>query len=320
MKNFFQLTPERVLSAVEQQGQRTSGYAFALNSFENRVYDVALEDGERKVIKFYRPGRWSYDALLEEHAFVRELAEAGVGCAPPEPIGADGSTLGELRTDEGPIYFAVTERIRGRVPTEILDEELPRIAIAIAELHEIGAARPTLHRGQLGSALYGRAALDAVAQRRCVPDELWAEYSARAERIIALGVQRVDSTRHHRIHADCHIGNLLWKDDTPRFVDLDDFVSGPPVQDLWLLAGGTDDHGRRRLDLLLDAYQRVRTLPADSLQLVPILRALRVLRYAGWVAARYDDPAFPIAFPEFLDRRHWLAELRALDAILAEVD
>lgn len=316
MKNFFQLTPERVLAAVEQQGPRTSGYAFALNSFENRVYDVELEDGQRKVVKFYRPGRWSKAALLEEHAFLFELKEAGIGCAPPEPIGSSGDTLGELATDDGPIYFAVAERVRGRVPTEISDEDLPRVAAAIAELHEVGCERDCQHRGRLGSELYGRHALAAIEARGCVPPDLLPEYQARAERVIAAAVQRVDRTRRHRIHADCHIGNLLWKNDAPLFVDLDDFVEGPPIQDLWLLAGGTDEYGQRRLSILCDSYMRVRTLPPDSLDIVPVLRALRVLRYAGWVAARYDDPAFPIAFPDFLERRYWQSELRALDEIL----
>lgn len=320
LRNFFALTPERVLAAVEQQGVRGSGYAFALNSFENRVYDVELEDGQRKIVKFYRPGRWSRAALLEEHQFLRELDEAGVGCAPYERLSADGATLGELATDEGPIYFAIATRVRGRVPTEVLDEDLPRVAASIAELHAVGASGAESHeRGQLGSALYGRAALDAVIARGAVPDDLLPEYRARAEHVITVATRTVDQTRRHRIHADCHIGNLLWKNDAPLFVDLDDFVMGPPVQDLWLLAGGNDEHGQRRLDILCDAYQRQRNLPPDSMQLVPVLRALRVLRYAGWVASRYDDPAFLAAFPDFRDRRHWQSELHVLDQIVREI-
>ncbi len=314
--SFFQLTPDRVLTAVEQQGARTSGYAFALNSFENRVYDVQLEDGQRKIVKFYRPGRWSREALLAEHQFLRELHEAGIGCVPPEPIGTTGETIGELATDEGPIYFAICERIRGRVPTEITDAELPRVAIAVAELHEVGAAREAPCRGQLDAATYGTRALAAVEARRCVPDDLWPAYRNRVYDVIALAQQKVDGTRRHRIHADCHIGNLLWKGDQPQFVDLDDFVAGPPIQDLWLLAGGTDSYGQERLLALCDAYLRVRTLPPDSLDLVPVLRALRVVRYAGWVAARWEDPAFPRAFPDFFERSYWNGELRALGEIL----
>ncbi|HEX2574324.1 MAG TPA: serine/threonine protein kinase [Polyangia bacterium] len=336
-ESFFALTPDRVLDAVEFGGRRATGYALALNSLENRVYEVELEgedrDGaraERVVAKFYRPGRWSRAALLEEHAFLAELAEAELPVVPPLDLGG-GETLGTLPVQaEGgePIYYAVFPRARGRAPEELDDQQLGQLGRLVGRLHNIGARRPAPARPVLTPESYGQASIELLAQGPWIPGDMRDRYVAVAGALLA----RCEATwttaglggavgEPIRLHGDCHLGNLLWEPRTgPWFLDFDDFLSGPPVQDLWLLAPGHDAEADRQRELIAAGYETMRAFDRRSLGLVETLRALRILRYAAWIARRYEDPAFQRAFPDFTSGTFWHREIQALGEQLARLE
>jgi Ser/Thr protein kinase RdoA (MazF antagonist) len=322
--NFFSLTPERVLSSVEVGGRRATGYALALNSLENRVYEVELEDGTRLVAKFYRPGRWSREAILAEHAFLRELHEAEVPVVPPLDLG-DGATLRESPTDEGALLYAVFEKVRGRVPEELFDEQLAQMGRLLARLHQVGAESPAPARPALTPETYGAASVKLLTDGDFVPAELRARLEDVAGGIVEACRPAWRGLTLTRIHGDCHLGNLMWGFQTgnplgaPFFLDFDDFLAGPAVQDVWLLAPGRDEEAQRQRDQIVDAYETMRSFDRASLRLVEPLRALRILRYAAWIAARWADPAFQRTFPQFTEYAWWQREVQSLEEQRAHV-
>jgi Ser/Thr protein kinase RdoA (MazF antagonist) len=313
---FHALTPDTILAAVEAAdacGRRATGYALSLNSLENRVYEVELEDGARLVAKFYRPGRWSEAAIQEEHDFLRELVEAEVPAV--APLG-QGRTQFSLVHDGVSIHYALFDKVRGR-PTEEPDRD--RLAILgrlIARLHTVGAARSADGRGRLDPLHYGRRSVQLLLEGGHVPLACATAYREVALRLLdqiePIFAKLAPTDAQHRIHADCHHGNLLWDARGPFFLDFDDFTLGPAAQDLWLIAPGRDQDAVHQRDVLVDAYQSLRPFDRRTLLLVEPLRALRVLRYAAWIAARYDDPAFGRAFPDFREEIFWRRELFAL--------
>jgi len=307
---FFALTPERVLESVEVGGRRATGYAFALNSLENRVYDVELEDGARLVTKFYRPGRWPREAILEEHSFLRELHEAEVPVVPPLDLDGAGETLREVARDGGgAIYCAAFPRVRGRTTGELDEEQAARLGRLIARLHLVGERRPAPSRPRLDPVTYGTASLERLSASPYVPDELRASLFSTGRALVDACGPAFAGAEVVRLHGDCHHGNLLWDSSGPFFLDFDDFLAGPPVQDLWLLCPGRDAEALALRRVMVDAYQTLRRLDERTLRLVEPLRALRILRYAAWVAHRYRDPAFTRAFPDFTEPMHWRREL-----------
>lgn len=312
---FLALTPDKVLDAVEVGGLRATGRAQPLNSYENRVYDVEMEDGSHRVLKFYRPGRWSEAAIRAEHLFLRQLVDDGVPVAAAEPLhpGDPESTLGEVAG----IRYASFPKIRGRLllHDELSDEDLRRLGRLLGRMHNVGAAEAapetTIDRPRLLPGPYALAAVEELC-RRFVPLELVSRYRAAAARIAAAAAPVVEMPAH-RIHGDCHLGNLLFTSTGPCFVDFDDFLVGPAVQDLWLLAGGDPERFGERLLALSVGYQDLRRLPPGSLSLCEALRGLRLIRYAAWLAQRYHDPAFQRAFPEFATDQHWRREVDDLE-------
>ncbi|HUS67428.1 MAG TPA: serine/threonine protein kinase [Kofleriaceae bacterium] len=310
--SFFNLTPERVLESVEVGGRRATGYALALNSLENRVYEVELEDETRLVAKFYRPGRWSRAAILAEHAFLRELEEAEVPVAAPLDLG-DGTTLRESPAEGGALHYAVWPKVRGRVPEELTDPQLAQLGRLVARLHTVGAARGEPDRPSLTPDSYGGASLRVLMAGSWIPDELKPRFSAATQAIVDACTTLWRDLPLIRIHGDCHLGNLLWGASGPFFVDFDDFLTGPPVQDLWLMAPGRDEDALRQRELLADAYEEMRDFDRRTLKLVEPLRALRILRYAAWIAQRWQDPAFQRTFPQFTEFAHWQREVQELE-------
>ncbi|MGZ3408311.1 MAG: serine/threonine protein kinase, partial [Polyangia bacterium] len=242
-QQFFALTPDRILDAVEFGGRRATGYALALNSLENRVYEVAFEDETRLVAKFYRPGRWSRQAILDEHTFLGELHHAEVPVVPPLVLD-DGTTLGELPVEGGVIYFAAFEKARGRAPDELTDDQLLQLGRLVARLHAVGSAHVAPARPRLDPESYGAASLRILlgedAMSSVVPPELRNRFET-AGRAIVDACARAWPTGDIRIHGDCHLGNLLAGSSGFFFLDFDDFCHGPPVQDLWLLVPGRDE-------------------------------------------------------------------------------
>ncbi len=305
---FYQLTPESVLRAVEAGGFRPTGHCSALVCLENRVYDVRLEDGSHLVAKFYRPGRWSREAIRDEHRFLADLRAAEIPACEPIPF-ADGETLHEV---EG-IHYAVWPRTGGRSPDEFRDEELEVLGRLLARIHNVGAADGAEHRPKLDSETGALAPLRLLEERGFLPRECSRRYRAAVEHVAALYDAWSEGVPLHRIHGDCHVGNLLRGSEGFFFLDFDDFVAGPAVHDVWMLLPGRDAEARRQREVLLSAYRQFRDFEPRWLRLVEPLRAFRFVSYPGWIARRWEDPAFPAAFPHFGSAQYWESETRDLE-------
>ncbi|MEO7051537.1 MAG: serine/threonine protein kinase [Rhodanobacter sp.] len=294
---YASLTPDLVLDAVGACGLWPDGRLLALNSYENRVWQVGVEDGAPVVAKFYRPGRWTDAAIVEEHGFARELTDAELPVV--APLAFDGHTL---LWHEG-FRYALSPRHGGRAPELEARDQLQWMGRLIARMHVIGARAPFVHRERLDRNTMVARPTQAVLDSSLLPNSLHANYRAAAARLDAAISARLAATgpvRQLRLHGDCHPGNVLWADAGPHFVDLDDACSGPAVQDLWMLA-----NDKRALDALLEGYRQFRDFDDSELTLIPALRAMRQLHYAGWIAARWHDPAFPAAFPFAAESRWW---------------
>lgn len=313
---FAGLAPEVVLDAAETFGFGGDGRLFALNSYENRVYQLGRGEGA-VVLKFYRPGRWTDAQILEEHAFAQELAAAELAVA--APIARDGRTL--LRFGE--FRFAAFPWLPGRAPELDAPGAREVLGRALARMHGIGSLCAFSSRPALTIERLGYEARERVLGSRLLPEALrdrYADVSRRLlERIEAVFAE-TGPVRTLRLHGDCQLGNLLWDEHGPVFVDLDDCMSGPAIQDLWMLLSGSPDEQRRQWSELLEGYQQFADFDFRELRLIEPLRALRMLHHAAWIAQRWDDPAFPRAFPWFAERRFWENHVTDLLEQLAAID
>lgn len=312
---FRSLTPEKVLDAVEATGGRCTGRFFALNSYENRVYQFEMEDGSSVVGKFYRPGRWSRDTILDEHRFLAELAEAEIPVACPLVL-PDGETLGEVRG----IFYALFARVRGRVPQELDDEQTAVAGRLLARLHNVGSAGTAPHRLRLTPETYGESNLQFLLSHDLLPAEVRDSYAFTVRALIDRIRPHFLGVPVHRIHGDCHLGNLVWTSAGPAFLDFDDTLVGPAVQDVWMLLPSYDAEGNRQRDVLLEAYREFRDFDPDWLRLVEPLRALRYVHYSTWVARRFKDPIFQRTFPHFGTVQYWQREVQDLREQIARID
>lgn len=313
---FATLGPDAVLDAVESLGYLSDARVLALNSYENRVYQVGIEDGEPLIAKFYRPQRWSDAAIREEHAFTRELADAEVPVV--APLLRDGESLFE----HNGFRFALFPRRGGRAPEPGDLDQLYRLGQLLGRLHAIGASRPFRERETLTVDSFGHASLATLRDNPFVPNALRADYVATTQALLA----RLDSlfTAHRytpiRLHGDCHPGNLLERDGSFHVVDLDDCRMGPALQDLWMLLSGDRQERLRQLSELADGYQEFHDFPTRELPLLEGLRSLRLLHHSAWLARRWDDPAFPPAFPWFTTEHYWRQQIGQLREQLAVLD
>ena len=303
---FFSLTPDRVLDAVEVGGLRCTGRCLPLRAFENRVYEVELEDERRLVVKFYRPGRWSRETILDEHAFLSDLAAAEVPAVAPIDIGT-GVTLSEI---EG-IFYAVFPKVRGRSLDELDAENRRRIGRTIGRMHAVGASRDAPHRPRVDVKRYVFEPLEVLMAGGFIPEGLAPRYRDVATRIGEAAAKMLTTARVQRIHGDLHWGNILWTPD-PLLVDFDDCVVGPPVQDIWLLARGHSEEARKLREDLIEGYELFREFDRASLALCEPLRAMRIVYMSGWIARRWADPSFPPAFPMFKNHNYWNQEYEEL--------
>ncbi len=301
--SFAGLTPEFMLDALEAAGLRADGRLLQLNSYENRVLQVHLEDGRVAVAKFYRPLRWTDEQILEEHAFAAELAAAEIPVAAPWMLG--DSTL---RHEQGQ-RFAVTGRQGGRGPELEDPEVLTWIGRLLGRLHNVGRAKPFEHRLRWDSAEPGRAARDFIMGGEYLPLEIQSAWHAMVQRCleaIDAAFEGVPQLQTMRLHGDCHPGNILWTPNGgPHFVDLDDAVTGPAVQDLWMLLSGDALSMRQQLACVLEGYETVAEFDRRELRLIEPLRTLRMIHHSAWLAKRWNDPAFPLAFPWFGTPNYW---------------
>jgi Ser/Thr protein kinase RdoA (MazF antagonist) len=321
---FYELTPDRILSAVEAWGFEPTGRCLQLASMENRVYQIEVELDEPvksandafRVVKFYRPGRWSAEQIREEHRFLLDLEAAEIPVVAPVAT-AGGETL--ITLPESGIFAALFPRRGGRAPDELQDEDLQRLGRLLARLHAIGATRPARARLRLDVDSYGAADLAYLLESGRVSAGVSDAYRQVVEAILQISRPWFEAAASQRIHGDCHRGNVLWGTAGPMLVDFDDMVTGPPVQDLWLLVPGRDPESLARREVLLAAYAEMNTLDRTALRLVEPLRALRVVHFSAWIARRYEDPAFVRVFPDFGSERYWYDELGTLREIQAEI-
>jgi len=315
--HFHRLTPEDVLDAVELGGTRCTGRFLALNSYENRVYQLELEDGSFVVGKFYRPGRWDRQAIQEEHDLLSELEELEIPVAGPVPLG-DGATIGEVQG----ILFCLFPRVGGRCPEELNDEQVQILGRLVARIHNVGALKGSPARRDLSPATYGRDNLELLLEHELIDEDAEEVYAATVEALLQRIEPMFSGVPTHRIHGDCHLGNLLWMpgDPSPAFVDFDDMAIGPAVQDIWMLVPSYDAEGQRQRRLMLEAYREFRDFSDTWLRLVEPLRALRFINYSTWIARRFRDPAFQRTFTHFGTVQYWQREIQDLREQIARID
>lgn len=315
---FASLNPECVLDALDSVGQFADGRLLALNSYENRVYQVGMEEGAPVVVKFYRPERWSAAAILEEHAFVAELAEREIPVVPALTI--NGATLHEFNG----FRFAVFPRRGGRAPELDDPATLEWTGRFIGRIHAVGALSAYAQRPGLTIDTFGVEPRDYLVANNFIPPELMAAWRSVVDQALD-GVrrcyERAGQVAVLRLHGDCHAGNVLWTGDGPHFVDFDDSRMGPTIQDLWMLLSGERGDQVRQMSDILAGYEDFCEFDPRQLYLVEALRTLRLIHYAAWLARRWDDPAFPAAFPWFNTQRYWqdrILELREQVALMDE--
>jgi len=314
---FDVLMPEFIMDAVESLGFQCDCRILALNSYENRVYQVGIEEGKPLIAKFYRPDRWSDDQILEEHHFCRELAEHEL------PVVAPWSRDGEHTLfRHGDLRFALFPRQGGHAPEFDNLDNLEILGRMLGRIHRVGAVRPFLHRPAIDIESFGRSGT-ALIRERFIPDEYRESYTA----VVELLLERLEAVfaetgpvRSIRCHGDCHSGNILWRDDAPHFVDFDDARSAPAVQDLWMMLSGDRPRQSAQLTALLEGYGEFHDFDTRELLLVEALRGLRMLHYSAWLAARWEDPMFPRTFPWFNSVRYWGEHILALREQLAALD
>ena len=320
---YSRLTPDHVLDALASVGLYGDGRLMALSSYENRVYQATLEDGERVVTKFYRPGRWSEAQILEEHAFAAELMAAEVPAV--GPLVLNGATL---HPHDG-FAFSVSPWRGGRQPELDDFEVLEWVGRFLARIHTVGAARPFVQRPPLDLPTFGTASHDWLLAHDIIPLDMqsaWKEQCEKALELIAnsaygtsvgapFGLKDATSIR---LHGDCHPGNILWTPldeygrGGPHFVDLDDARMGPAVQDLWMLLSGDRRQRTHQLSVLLDGYEQFRPFDRRELALIEPLRTLRLIHYSAWLARRWQDPIFPANFPWFGSSDYWRGQVDML--------
>jgi Ser/Thr protein kinase RdoA (MazF antagonist) len=332
---FFELTPERVLAAVESSGLNCTGRCLTLNSFENRVYDVELESEvfseelnsmavegqssasflklDRRIVKFYRPGRWTEAQILEEHQFLADLNAEEIPAIAPLKF-ADGRTLHQIPGSE--IYFAIFPKVGGRSPDELDEDQLRRVGRLLARIHNVGATRKAPNRFPLTPQTYGISNLEFLMQGGWVPLEFQNRYQSVVKEICTKIEPWFNQADFQRVHGDCHLGNLLWNSTGPFFLDFDDMVNAPPVQDLWMIVPGREPEAVQHRMVLLEGYEEFRSFDYRSLKMIEPLRALRIINYSAWIARRWDDPVFPRVFPQFGSHPYWSKELEALEDLL----
>ena len=312
------LTPDAVLDALESVGLRGDGRMLALNSYENRVFQLSLEDDSYRVAKFYRPERWSDAQILEDHAFSLELSEREIPVVAPLVI--HGASLHHHAGSR----FAVFPRRGGR-PPELEDEKvLEWIGRFLGRIHAVGATRPFKARPALNPDTFGKEPRDWLLSSGMIPGDLREAWIS----TVNLALQHVENafnlrsqTCTIRLHGDCHAGNILWTPAGPHFVDLDDARMGPAVQDLWMLLAGDRATAAKQLRALLDGYEQFFSFNREELGLIEPLRTLRLVHYSAWIARRWEDPAFPAAFPWFGTQRYWqdrILELREQTSAMDE--
>jgi len=312
---FDSLDPDYILNAIEDHGYKCDGRILALNSYENRVYQIGLEDGEPIIAKFYRPQRWTNDQILEEHQFCVELAVQELPVVPPLSI--NGNTL--FQCDD--FRLAIYPRKGGYAPEFDNLDNLLILGRFIGRIHAVSATYSFKFRPSITCKHYGHDSV-SIIRGKFIPDYLQASYDAIVgdllETIDEIYVD-ADNSDFIRVHGDCHVGNILWRDDVPHFIDFDDARMGPAVQDIWMLLSGDRARQTAQLNEICDGYNEFAEFPIHQLRLIEALRTLRMMYFSAWLAKRWDDPAFPHAFPWFNTVQYWEQHIADLREQLSEL-
>lgn len=303
------------MTLVERLGLRCTGALFALNSYENRVYDVELEDTANVIIKVYRPHRWTREQILEEHTFAAELQAEEIPVVPPQKF--NGSTLHE----HAGYLYAIYPKRGGRAVEMRTEEDFRMIGRLVSRIHNVGSRKTFAHRGEITVKTFGWDNLVYLRASGAIPLELMTAYDATVTQLL----KRLDDVwgaRKHvlRLHGDCHLGNILTTQGEMFMVDLDDCMSGPAVQDLWMVASGDKAEMSRQFGWMLEGYTKFRDFDYSELQLVEVLRTLRMIHYTAWLARRWNDPTFPKNFPHFEGHGYWEEHINALKEQLSSLD
>lgn len=314
---FEHLLPDFIMSALESQGYLPDGRITALNSYENRVYQVGIEEADPVIVKFYRPARWSNEQILEEHAFCEELRAVDLPVLVPLRNDSD-----EFLSEYEGMRFSVYPRMTGRAP-EVGDETvLEVVGRWLARMHLVGEQRPFLARPKLDRFEMGQQSATLIAEH-FIPMELKTAYETLVKDLldrIETAFTNVGEVRHLRVHGDCHIGNMLWRDGELYFVDFDDARMAPAVQDLWMLLSGEREQRTSQLTTIIQAYREFNDFDLKEIQLIEPLRTLRMIYYSAWLARRWEDPAFKQAFTWFNTIRYWSDHILQLREQLAALD
>jgi Ser/Thr protein kinase RdoA (MazF antagonist) len=312
-KNFYQLEPDLILDCVEKQGFQPTGQIQQLNSYENRVFDIRLENKENTpqnlIAKFYRPGRWSLETLIDEHQFEIELKNESLQVAAPYIL-KNNSTVDIVNG----IYYTFFEKIRGRLIQEFLPNDFLKMGRWMAQLHNIGEAKWAEHRTTLGPSADDKwDLLDQMYDSVAV--EVRTKYFDAAEKIFSALDEKLNDHKFIRIHGDLHRGNILESPNGFVVVDFDDFVNGPAIQDVWMMMPDQNFKDSVEFENLVKGYEDLRHFPREQIELIPLLRGYRMISYAGWIMNRWSDPSFPKLFPDFGNYTYWAEETEALTKI-----
>ena len=311
------LSPDLVLDAVESSGYLSDMRILALNSYENRVYQVGMEEGPPLIAKFYRPERWSDAQIQEEHDFTRDLLDLEVSVVPPLPD-VEGHTLREYQG----FRFALYPRQGGHAPNLDDFDQLLTLGRVLGRIHALGEARPFAHRPTLDVQSFAVDSYEFLLSESFIPESLRPSYETLGADLIRR-LERIFADAEYtpiRLHGDCHPGNILWRDDAPHFVDFDDARNGPAVQDLWMLLSGEREQQTAQLSEIVEGYQEFCDFNFAELNLIEALRSLRIMNYSAWLARRWQDPAFPKSFPWFNTERYWGEHILELREQLAALD
>lgn len=319
-KYFFELTPEKILDSVERSGLRCTGRCLTLNSMENRVYEVEIEwesdtppktPAEKfRIVKFYRPGRWTETQILEEHSFLKDLVDAEIPAVAPLTF-SDGRTLHKMPDLD--IWYSVFPKVGGRNPDELTLDQAEQVGRLLGRMHVVGKTKPAPHRVKLDPETYGKQNLEFLISSKMIPQDYLARYQGLVEEVCHLSQPLFKAAEPQRIHGDCHLGNLLWSSQGAFFVDFDDMVTGPCIQDFWLLIPGRLEENRELFNKLITGYEQFTEFNDAEVRLVEPLRALRFIHFSAWIAKRWEDPFFKRVFTQFGTAQYWQGQISDLN-------
>ncbi|MCB1198820.1 MAG: serine/threonine protein kinase [Deltaproteobacteria bacterium] len=319
---FYDLTPEHILDAIDRLGFTTTGRCLPLNSMENRVYEVEIETDSNVasehflIAKFYRPARWTKEQILEEHAFLFDLQAQEIPCIAPCVI-AEQSLFFDTATS---MHFCIFPKQGGRAPMDMTPTMLEILGRLIARVHNVGDAQTAEHRIQISPTSFGRQNLASLLAAQTIPIQYESDYQKLVETICNLSDPLFANIPVHRIHGDCHWGNVIYREDAGMFlIDFDDMLIGPAIQDIWLLIPGDDTYALQDRQIFLEAYQSMRDFDISSLRLIEPLRTLRYIHFTAWIAKRWQDPAFQQAFPQFGTDSYWGTQVQDLQIQLQKI-